>query len=169
MTDAVIRPYRPADHGAGRQLWVELIEQHRTLYDDPGYGGADPGSAFEEYLTRLDLAGVWVAEAPGAGVVGLVGLIVSEAGGRVEPVVVAARARGRGIGRALLAQVAEVARNRGLARLTVTPESRNVEALRCLHSAGYDVLSAIELTLDLRNAFDARQEGIDLHGLRYRS
>nr|MDT0663154.1 GNAT family N-acetyltransferase [Micromonospora sp. DSM 115978] len=169
MTDAVIRPYRPADHRAGRQLWVELIEQHRQLYHDPSYGGDDPGAAFEDYLTRLDLSGVWVAEAPEFGVVGLVGLIVSDGGGRIEPVVVSADSRGRGIGRALLGRVADEARRRGLPRLTVTPESRNVAALRCLHSAGYDVLSAIELTLDLRNGFDARREGLDLHGLRYRS
>jgi GNAT superfamily N-acetyltransferase len=169
MTEAVIRPYRPGDHSAGRRLWVELAEQHRELYEDPSFGGTDPGAAFEDYLTRLDLSGVWVAEYGDDGVVGLAGLIMAGRVGRVEPVVVAADRRGQGIGRALLDHVAAQARQRGLPRLTITPESRNVEALRCLHGAGYDVLSAVELTLDLRARPDAWRDGIDMHKLRFRS
>ena len=30
-----IRPYRPADHAAGRRLWSELAEDHRILYGLP--------------------------------------------------------------------------------------------------------------------------------------
>lgn len=168
-SDVAIRPYRPADHGAGRRLWAELADQHRALYDDPGFGGGDPGGAFEDYLTRLDLSGMWVAEDRARGVVGLVGLIMRGRVGAVEPVVVTAGLRGNGIGRALLDHVAAEARRRGLARLTITPESRNVEALRCLHAAGYDVLSAVELTLDLGVRNRAWREGIDLHALRFRS
>lgn len=164
MTATAIRPYRPADHRAGRQLWVELAEHHRELYDDPTFGGADPGVGFEEYLTRLDLSGVWVAEQPDAGVVGLIGLIMDGRVGRVEPVVVTAPLRGQGIGRALLDEVAEEARRRGLARLTVMPQSRNVEALRCLRGAGYDVLSAVELTVELRSRPTTHQAPIELHG-----
>ncbi|MFY1674288.1 GNAT family N-acetyltransferase [Plantactinospora sp. WMMB334] len=167
MAATAIRPYRPADHRAGRRLWAELTEQHRELYEDPGYGGADPGAAFEEYLTRLDLSGVWVAEREDAGVVGLIGLIMDGRVGRVEPVVVTARLRGQGIGRALLEQVAEEARGRGLARLTVMPQSRNVEALRCLRGAGYDVLSAVELSVELRPRPGTRQGPVELHGQRF--
>lgn len=169
MDDAVIRPYRPADHAAGRRLWAELVQQHRELYDDPGFGDRDPGAAFEEYLTRLELSGVWVAEYGDDGVVGLAGLVLAGRSGRVEPVVVTARRRGRGIGRALLTHVADQARRRGMARLTVAPEARNVAALRCLHAAGYDVLSAIELTLALRPADRAAvRPELDLHELRFR-
>jgi hypothetical protein len=66
--------------------------------------------------------------------------------------------------------VAEQARKRSLARLTITPESRNVSALRSLHAAGYDVLSAVELSLDLRGG-GGRSSGddIELMGLRFRS
>ncbi|MBE1486038.1 GNAT family N-acetyltransferase [Plantactinospora soyae] len=167
MTATAIRPYRPSDHRAGRQLWVELAEQHRELYDDPNFGGADPGAGFEEYLTRLDLSGVWVAEQPDAGVVGLIGLIMDGRVGRIEPVVVTARLRGQGIGRALLDEVAGQARRRGLARLTVKPQSRNVEALRCLRGAGYDVLSAIELTVELRSSPGTREGPIELHGQQF--
>ncbi|MEE6309826.1 GNAT family N-acetyltransferase [Plantactinospora veratri] len=162
-----IRPYRPADHRAGRRLWAELVEQHRELYEDPSFGGTDPGAAFEEYLTRLDLSGVWVAERDDAGVVGLIGLIMDGRDGRVEPVVVTAPLRSQGIGRALLDQVAEEARRRGLARLTVKPQSRNVEALRCLRGAGYDVLSAIELTVELRPRSGARRGSVELHGQQF--
>ena len=73
MTEAAIRSYRPADHSAARALWVEFVEQHRELYGTPQTAG-DPGAAFEEYLTRLDLSGLWVAEDPSDGVVGLIGL-----------------------------------------------------------------------------------------------
>lgn len=169
MTDAAIRPYRPSDHGAGRRLWVELADRHRALYDDAGFGGVDPGAAFEDYLTRLDLSGVWVADHPQDGVIGLVGLIMKGRTGEVEPVVVTERWRRQGVGRALLGHVAAEARRRGLARLSVSPESRNIEALRCLHDAGYDVLSAVELTMDLRPRDHRWRDDVDLHNLRFRS
>lgn len=169
MTDVAVRPYRPADHAAGRRLWVELTDQHRALYDDPSFGGPDPGAAFEDYLTRLDLSGVWVADHQRAGVVGLIGLLLNGQHGEVEPVVVAAAHRGRGIGRLLLRQVADEARRRRLARLTVKPELRNMEALHCLRAAGYDVVSAVELTLDLRPRQPAWRDGVDLGSLAFRS
>jgi GNAT superfamily N-acetyltransferase len=164
-----IRSYRPGDHSAGRQLWVELAERHRALYDDPGFGGADPGAAFEDYLTRLDLSGMWVADHAEDGVVGLVGLIMKGRAGEVEPVVVTESHRGQGIGRALLGHVADEARRRGLAYLTISPESRNVDAIRSLHAAGYDVLSALQLTLDLGRREHAWRQDIDIHELRFRS
>ncbi|MFC7547100.1 GNAT family N-acetyltransferase [Plantactinospora sp. GCM10030261] len=167
MASAGVRPYRPTDHQAGRRLWTELVDQHGSLY--PGPGGSEPGTGFEEYLTRLDLSGVWVADHPEYGVVGLVGLIMDGRAGRVEPVVVDARLRGNGLGRALLDHVAGEARRRGLRELRVTPESRNVDALRCLHAAGFDVLAAVQLSLDLTDRPVDRADGIDLHGLRFRS
>jgi len=139
------------------------------------FGGPDAGAGFEEYLTRLDLTGVWVAESADtdsdsadSAVVGLVGLTVDGRGGRVEPVVVTAERRGQGIGRALLGHVADEARHRGLARLTVTPDARNVGALRCLRAAGYDVLSALQLTVDLRNREADWRDGVAVHGVEFR-
>jgi GNAT superfamily N-acetyltransferase len=164
-----IRSYRPNDHSAGRRLWVELAAQHRDLYDDPGFGGSDPGAAFEEYLTRLDLSGVWVADHPEDGVVGLVGLIMKGRSGEVEPVVVTEARRGQGVGRALLDHVATEGRKRGLTSLTISPESRNVDAIRSLHAAGFDVLSALVLTLDLGRRDQERKDGLDIHHLRFLS
>ncbi|BCB80646.1 hypothetical protein GCM10022251_02090 [Phytohabitans flavus] len=164
-----IRSYRPGDHSAGRRLWVELAERHRVLYNDPGFGGADPGAAFEDYLTRLDLSGMWVADHGEDGVVGLVGLIMKGRAGEVEPVVVTESRRGQGIGRALLEHVADEARRRGLTSLTISPESRNVDAIRSLHAAGYDVLSALQLTLDLGRREQVGRQDIDIHELRFKS
>lgn len=161
-----IRPYRPTDHSACRGLWAEFVETKRELYQDPG-DGTDPGAGFEEYLTRLDLSGMWVAEHSEDGVVGLVGLLLSGRAGEINPVVVTGRHRNRGIGTALLGHVAEQARRRSLRQLVVMPDSRNRAAITCLHSAGFDTLAAVKLSLDLTGA--ARDtEQMPLHGLQFR-
>ena len=170
-----IRPYRPLDHRACRRLWAELIEAHREIYDDASLGGADPGAGFEEYLTRLDLAGVWVADHPEVGVVGLIGLVLGgaqaqqtvEPSGEVEPVVVAAHLRGRGIGRDLLEYVAAQARKRGMRRLSISPASRNVDAIRCLHAAGYDTMASVTLTIALVAGPGTGSPELDLPGLTF--
>jgi GNAT superfamily N-acetyltransferase len=132
----------------------------------PG-GAADPGAGFEEYLTRLDLSGMWVALHPEAGVVGFAGLILRGRSGSIDPVVVTARLRDRGIGRALLAYVAEEARGRGLRELSISPSLRNVEAIHCLYRAGYDMAASVTLTLDLTGRRQPGGEAIDLHGVRF--
>lgn len=162
-----IRAYRPTDHLACRDLWAELTLHHRVLYDDASIGGNDPGAAFEEYLTRLDLTGLWVADHPEDGVVGMVGLLLKGRAGEVEPVVVAKSRRGGGIGRALLAQVAQEAGKRGMGHLTVTPASRNESAIRCLYAAGYQAMSNVTLTLDVDPRSHRWQDGMDLYGLRF--
>ncbi|MGH3736732.1 MAG: GNAT family N-acetyltransferase [Micromonosporaceae bacterium] len=164
-----IRSYRPTDHAACRGLWAELTEQHRRLYDDPKIGGDDPGAAFEEYLTRLDLSGMWVADHAEDGVVGFAGLVLSEKAGEgeVEPVVVSERHRHHGIGRALLGKVAEEAKRRQLSHLTISPMSRNEDAIRCLHSVGYTALSSVTLTLDVAQRGHQWRDGVELHGLRF--
>jgi GNAT superfamily N-acetyltransferase len=146
-----------------------LTEEHRALYPAAnGNGNGDPGAAFEEYLARIDLSGVWVADDPEDGVIGLAGLILRGRAGEVEPVVITAARRGEGIGRALLGHVAHEAGNRGMTSLTVSPASRNVAAIRCLHAAGYDVLSAVELTLDLTRRRHEWRDGVDFQDLRFR-
>lgn len=162
-----IRPYRPLDHRACRELWAEFIRTRRDLYDDPTVDN-DPGAGFEEYLTRLDIAGIWVADHTEEGVVGLIGLVLGgRRGGAVEPVVVAEQSRGRGTGRALLQHVAGEAKRRGMTALSISPDARNVEAIRCLHSAGFDVLASVILTMDLAPAGHTWRDGIDLNELRF--
>jgi GNAT superfamily N-acetyltransferase len=162
-----IRAYRPTDHRHCRALWADLVREHRALYHESAPANEDPGAAFEEYLTRLDLSGMWVADDGTTGVIGLVGLLLDGRAGEVEPVVVAESRRGQGIGRALLNHVAEQARRRGLRQLTISPESRNVEAIRCLHGAGYSALARITLAIDLSNRGHDWQDGVDLHELRF--
>jgi hypothetical protein len=157
MSPVTVRSYRPSDHSAGRRLWAELTNQHNLMY---GESATDAGAGFEEYLTRLDLSGLWVADHADDGVIGMIGLVMRGRGGEVEPVVV----------RALLRHVAAEAKKRTMTSLTISPSSRNIDAIRSLHAAGYDVVSSIELTMDLdRHAHDWHQDGLELHELQFRS
>jgi N-acetylglutamate synthase-like GNAT family acetyltransferase len=138
--------------------------------DGDGKERTGDGAEFEEYLTRLDLSGLWVADHADDGVIGLVGLIMRGRGGEVEPVVVTASHRHKGVGRTLLRHVANEAKKRNMTSLTISPASRNVDAIRSLHAAGYDVVSSIELTMDLdRHAHAYQQDGLELHELQFRS
>lgn len=165
-----IRPYRPTDHSVCRALWAEMIVVLRDLYEEPDIGGPDPSAGFEDYLTRLDLSGMWVAEDSEDGVVGLVGLILNDGkSGEVYPVVVTQRHRSKGVGTALLEHVAQQARKRALRQLIAVPDTRNVAAIKCLHSAGYDTLTAVRLALDLAPTASPATDELDVHGLRFRS
>jgi GNAT superfamily N-acetyltransferase len=177
-----IRSYRPLDHRQCRALWAELAELDRKVLGDPGIGGADPGAAFEEYLTRLDLSGMWVAEHPEQGVVGLVGLVLGGGhglglasggaprglSGTVEPIIVTDRLRGHGVGRALLEHVAAHARQRGMRRLSVAPSPRNAAGLHALHEAGFDQLAAVTLTMNLTPGASHTDQTLDIRGLSFR-
>jgi len=169
MSPVTVRSYRPTDHSAGRRLYAELTHQHHNMYGE-GPEKNDDGAAFEEYLTRLDLSGLWVADHADDGVIGLVGLIMRGRAGEVEPVVVTASHRHKGVGRKLLRHVANEAKKRNMVSLTISPSSRNVDAIRSLHAAGYDVVSSIELTMDLdRHTHEWQQDGLELHELQFRS
>jgi GNAT superfamily N-acetyltransferase len=141
-----IRGYRPSDHNACRRLWAELTEHLQQLYGEQPAEDADLGAGFEEYLTQLNLSGMWVAEDAEVGVAGFVGLMLDGRAGEVDPVVVTRSLRGRGIGRALLARVADEASRRGLARLTVSPSVRDESALRALHAAGFGTVATVTLS-----------------------
>lgn len=163
-----IRDYRPAsDHPACRNLWVESTQAHRDFYDDPGIGGADPGAYFEDYLTRIELSGMWVAVEDEA-VLGFTGLLIEDRHGQVEPLVVTESARQRGIGTALLDRVSHEAERRSLEYLTIEPVTRNLAGLRCFHDAGYTAMSQVTLTKDLRKRRHEWQDGIRLHGLDFK-
>jgi GNAT superfamily N-acetyltransferase len=167
MSPVTVRSYRPSDHNPCRRLWAELTHQHNQMY---GAGADDGGAGLEEYLTRLDLGGLWVADHADDGVIGMVGLVMRGRGGEVEPIVVTTSHRHKGVGRTLLRHVANEAKKRAMTSLTISPESRNVDAIRSLHAAGYDVCSSIELTLDLdRHTHEWQKDGLELHELQFRS
>lgn len=165
-----IRAYRPSDHNACRRLWAELTEHRSALY---GEQVSDSGAGFEEYLTQLNLSGMWVADHAEEGVSGFIGLMLDGRAGEVDPVVVTASLRGRGIGQALLARVADEANRRGLQRLTVSPPVRDVSALRALHTAGFATVATVTLAYNVsgsaRRGAAAPPDGstLDLFDLRF--
>jgi ribosomal protein S18 acetylase RimI-like enzyme len=109
MTDVTIRPYRPADLESCRALWVELVQRHRHLYDDPSIGGEAPGLHFDRHLARVGPERIWVAKIEGK-VLGMVALILDGDEAEIDPIVVASTHRGQGIGRALLNRAVEEAK-----------------------------------------------------------
>jgi GNAT superfamily N-acetyltransferase len=153
-----------------------LVRHQGRLY---GQGQPDDGAGFEEYLTRLDLSGMWVAERQGAAppgahtagaarpgtgsgpseeatgpvgrdpAIGFIGLVTAGRDGEIDPVVVAPDWRRRGIGQALLDRVMAEARRRGLRRVTISPSVRDRDALHSLHRAGFDTIATITLAYDL--------------------
>jgi ribosomal protein S18 acetylase RimI-like enzyme len=145
-----IRSYDASDLDACRRLWVELTEWHRELFASPTIGGDDPGSQFDEHLSRVGVENIWVAEGNGRPV-GMVGVIPSTGESELEPIVVAREWRGRRVGDALARVVIDAARQRGDRFLLTKPVARNDAALRFFHGLGFDVLSQLELLADFRS------------------
>jgi GNAT superfamily N-acetyltransferase len=148
MAAPTIRAYEPGDREACRGLWAELTQTHRDLYDDPTFGGDEPGLAFDEHLAHVGADRTWVAEVDST-VVGLAGLLVEDEHAELEPIVVAAAARGTGVGRALAKAVISAARELDFPRIRVRPVGRNADAIRFFHALGFDVLGRVDLRLDL--------------------
>ena len=166
MVDEIaIRQYAPSDLERCRALWVELTESHRELYDDPTIGGNDPGLHFDEYLGRAGRERIWVAECEGH-VVGCAGLLAGHDGMEVDPLVVAATHRGRGIGRALLDRMIEEARKLEVRYLSVKPVARNLEAISLYYECGLRMLGQIEMFMELQPSDSSTwKSGLELFGL----
>jgi GNAT superfamily N-acetyltransferase len=165
--EVVVRDYADGDYSAARALWAELTQYHRGLYADPTIGGDDPGAGFDDYLATPQRTRSWVAESHGQ-VIGLTGLFDRGTTGEVEPVVVAAAARGQGVGRMLVSRVVEEARARGHEYLAIRPVGRNVAAIRSFHAAGFRTLGQhIDLTMDLADRRHEWLHGASLHGLDF--
>ncbi len=162
-----IRPYRPSDLEVCRDLWRELTQRHRDIYDDPTIGGDDPGTAFDAYLENTHLAAVWVVEQEDV-VVALSGLLVEGEEGEVEPIVVRSGERSKGIGRQLLEHAIGEARRRGVRLLSVRPVARNVEAISFFYRAGFQALGQIDLTMNLTGSTQPEwRPGITIHGREF--
>lgn len=144
---ATVRGYEPGDLDACRELWAELTQWHRDIFDAPEIGGDDPGRAFDEHLAKIGAESIWVAEIDGE-VVGMAGL-VAEPEFELEPIVVAEHRRKHAVGRLLTSAVVSAARDRGARALQVRPVGRNVEAIRFFHHLGFDIIAHLQLQMDL--------------------
>ena len=163
---ATIRRYRPDDLEQCRSLCADLTDWHRRLDGDDSIGGADPGRAFDAHLADVGPERIFVAEQEGR-VVGLAGMVVSGKKVELEPLSVRAGCRGLGVGRELAEAVIGAARAEGARQVVVRPTGRNAEAIRVFHSLGFDVVTRVELALDLADD-DRWRDGEDYAGRRFR-
>ena len=84
LTEEVcIRKFQPSDLDSCRSLWRELVEWHRTLYEDNTVGGEHPEMYFDKHLSRVGENQLWVAVI-GSKVVGFTGLILRENEGKLN-------------------------------------------------------------------------------------
>lgn len=144
QANLVIRNYEPRDLAACRQLWLELTEWHRGIYDSPHIGGDNPGLFFDKHLDQVGPDNIWIAEVAGK-VIGLTGLILEDKEAELEPLVVIDEFRGQGVGHRLAETVIGQARRKGVNQLKVRPVGRNEEAIRFFHKLGFNIIGHIEL------------------------
>jgi len=149
MSDFTIRPYQVSDLDRCRELWTELTQYHRDIYDDPAIGGATPGEYFDQHLARVGPTRLWVAELDGQ-VVGLTGLIVDGSEAELEPLIIATPHRHTGIGRALTDHAIQKARKLDVRYLSVRPVARNSDAICFFFNGGFHTLGHVELFMDLQ-------------------
>lgn len=166
----MIRSYRDSDLETCRELWVQLTERHREIYETDTIGGEDPGLQFDGHLARVGAERIWLDEVDGE-VVGMVGLIPENHDGspEIEPVIVVPQARGIGVGRRLVEHVVDVAREIGARDVVVSAVGRNAEAIRFYHEMGFDTIGYVELSHDLRPREDQPwRDGETFAGRRFR-
>lgn len=163
-----IREYDASDLEACRDLWRDLTQRHRDIYEDPTIGGVDPGPYFDEhYLKHPHFHKLWVSEVDGE-VVGLCGLLVDGDEAELEPIVVKPDRRGGGIGDALAARAIKEASDLGKRYINVRPVGRNAEAISFFRRAGFDVLSRVELSLRLHSKpFPDLERTVEIHGASF--
>jgi len=161
-----VRDYRDSDYEVCRSLWGELAQHHADIYGDAAIAGDDPGRGFDKYLGRADRCGTWVAES-GKKIIGFAGLLdtVGEEGvGEIEPVVITASSRGKGIGTKLVERVVSEARKRKFRFLSIRPELRNEKAFDLYVRLGFNKIGAIELFQELSPTSDRKwKSGIIIH------
>ena len=144
----VIRNFQSNDLDACRDLWRELVDWHRVLYDDYTIGGEYPRDHFEKHLSRVGKERIWVAFSDSK-MVGLMGLIVKEDEAEIEPLIISQEYRQKGIGTKLIDTAIAVTRSLGLTSLSVRPVLRNLDALLFFYRRGFKTLGQIELFMSL--------------------
>ena len=163
-----IRQYAPSDLDACRDLWSELTQRHRNIYDDQTIGGDDPGLAFDGHLQSPKNAGTWIVEQRGQ-VVAFATLLADGDEAEIDPIVVRSDLRSQGIGTRLIRLMIDEAKRRGVRSLSIRPVARNVEAMTLYHDLGFRTLGHIDMFMEL-DAGSARgwKTGIEIHGRDYK-
>ena len=145
-----------------------MTQRHRDIYFDPSIGGDDPGAAFEEYLKKTDLAGLWVVVGE-SHILGMAGLLMDGNEAEVEPIIIHSGHRSQGIGNLLLERLKAEAKPRGVGYLSIKPVARNVEAIQCFYRAGFSLLGFIDMFMDLSGEKDQEwKDGVTIHGHEFR-
>jgi GNAT superfamily N-acetyltransferase len=150
MTSPTIRKYQPTDLQSCRNLWAELTQHHRDIYQSPTIGGPNPGTHFDTHLAKVGSDNLWVATIDN-NVIGLTGLMGTDDEAEVEPAVVSEPYRRKGIGKKLIEIAIAEAKKRGVKVLSARPVARNREALNFFTSQGFINVGHIELFIDLTN------------------
>jgi GNAT superfamily N-acetyltransferase len=127
-----------------RSLWIEMVQHHRDIYNDPTIGGENPGIEFDQHLEKVGPGMIWVAELDSR-IVGLAALDLNDQEGVIEPVIVSSGYRGKGIGKRLLNHVMEVAKELNIFCLSVKPVARNEGAISFFHQSGFKTLGHIQM------------------------
>lgn len=132
-TPLVIRPVEAADHAAARRLVLAGLGEHFGAVDETRNPDLDdiaaaytaPGHVFvvADIDGRVAGTGALVAERPGVG--------------RLVRMSVAHEFRRRGIGRALVANLCDVARGRGYRRLVLETNDDWHDAIRLYRACGF--------------------------------
>jgi GNAT superfamily N-acetyltransferase len=158
-----VREYGPADLGACRRLYGQLVEHHRAIYDDPTIGGNDPGAGFDDYLAIPERAVTWVAT-DGERIVGMTGLVWEGEESTIEPVIVDRNCRRNGIGRMLVETAIEESRRRGATDVNIKPVARNASAILAFHQLGFRTLGHLQMFMSLDRDPSYWRSGLELHG-----
>lgn len=142
-----VRPYSDEYREKCRELWHELTQRHRDIYDDQSIGGDTPGLYFDEHLEKAGKDHILLAFI-GKEVVGMLGYVQADEEIELEPLVVSAHHRGKGIGTALVKAFMDRVKDSGAKYLNVRPVARNKEALEFFRKKGFDKIGRIELFID---------------------
>ena len=163
-----IREYQDRDLESCKQLWHELTQRHRDIYFDPSIGGDHPDLAFEKYLKKTNVAGLWLVEQDML-VLGMAGLLMEGDEAEIEPIVIRSGSRSKGLGTLLIERLKQEAKALGTKYLSIRPVARNIEAVQCFHRAGFSLLGHIDMFLDLSAEDDQGWvDGVTIHGKAFR-
>jgi GNAT superfamily N-acetyltransferase len=166
--DFTIRKYQDQDLKSCKQLWEELTQRHRDIYADQSIGGDDASAAFEPYLKKNNLAGLWVVEQDDL-ILGMAGLLIDDENAEIEPIIIQPEFRSKGIGTLLIERLKIEAKEHDVTYLSIKPVARNIEAIKCFYRAGFSLLGHIDMFIDLSNEDDAGwEEGVTIHGNEFR-